>query len=685
MPNIKFTDDTANKSFPVWADKILWADSSLSYDSIINMNLSDLPVSTPTQTALNAKQNTLIAWTNITIVWDTINSIWWGWWSWNAWAFADELQTATAWQTVFNLGFNFVVWGNLLVFVEWRLQTRTSAYTETDTNTITFATWLDVWSEVYFFYPNKWLNWQWTYSWVTAYVVDDAVYYNWSSYICKLDSTWNLPTNTSYWDLLVSNGWNMYKATYDPANISEQLVWLTATQSLTNKTFTDRVLTPEVKATNSAWIDLHNNTGTQIAIFGAWWWVWTSLNGTTNIGSVSADYHQINWWTWTITDTATGSSTDISINLVPKWAGKLKSNWTNVALVSDKLSAFASTSSSELAGVISDETGNWALVFASSPTLVTPTLWVASATSLAVTGTTWAWYLTLIWQSSNPSSPAAWTLLLHSSTANGFTRMEQDNEAATNLIYWRDNAFIAKNTSWSTINKWQVVYVNWSTWNVPNIALAKADSSTTIPTIAIVIDNITNNSFWQIMYAGIISWIDTSSFTSWDKLYVSPTVAWWLTNVRPSWTTNYVQRVWTVLNSWVWNGSIQVLIAPAVLNSETGTNAATWTWSAIVWTSYNWVWLTNWWSWALTVTWTTSISWTNTWDQTISPWTAVTATAWQTVFTTPTYVIWNNKLMVYVNWHLQEITTHYTETSTTSITFVTWLDAWSIVSYRLLS
>ena len=56
-----------------------------------------------------------------------------------------------------------------------------------------------------------------------------------------------------------------------------------------------------------------------------------------------------------------------------------------VAYVANKLSVFASTTSAELAGVISDETGTGALVFASSPTLVTPVLGVATATSVAST------------------------------------------------------------------------------------------------------------------------------------------------------------------------------------------------------------------------------------------------------------------------------------------------------------
>lgn len=45
-----------------------------------------------------------------------------------------------------------------------------------------------------------------------------------------------------------------------------------------------------------------------------------------------------------------------------------------VAYTADKLNAFAATTSAELAGTISDETGTGALVFANTPTLVTPLL-----------------------------------------------------------------------------------------------------------------------------------------------------------------------------------------------------------------------------------------------------------------------------------------------------------------------
>jgi hypothetical protein len=57
---------------------------------------------------------------------------------------------------------------------------------------------------------------------------------------------------------------------------------------------------------------------------------------------------------------------------------------TNGVYTSSKISALAATSSAELAGVISDETGTGALVFANTPTLVTPELGAATATSIAL-------------------------------------------------------------------------------------------------------------------------------------------------------------------------------------------------------------------------------------------------------------------------------------------------------------
>lgn len=67
-----------------------------------------------------------------------------------------------------------------------------------------------------------------------------------------------------------------------------------------------------------------------------------------------------------------------------------------VAYTGGTLAQFASTTSSQLAGVISDETGSGALVFATSPTLVTPVLGtptsgtLTNCTGLPAAGTTFA-------------------------------------------------------------------------------------------------------------------------------------------------------------------------------------------------------------------------------------------------------------------------------------------------------
>lgn len=99
--------------------------------------------------------------------------------------------------------------------------------------------------------------------------------------------------------------------------------------------------------------------------------------GLSTTGSVSANYVVVNGSTsGAITLDAAGHAGINTITL-PAATG-------TVALTNNKLSAFAATTSTELAGVISDETGTGSLVFATSPTLVTPNIGVATSTSISV-------------------------------------------------------------------------------------------------------------------------------------------------------------------------------------------------------------------------------------------------------------------------------------------------------------
>jgi len=82
----------------------------------------------------------------------------------------------------------------------------------------------------------------------------------------------------------------------------------------------------------------------------------------------------------TLTTPALGVATADSIN------GTSIPSTKTLVVTTDKLNVLASTSSSELAGIISDETGTGALVFANTPTLVTPNIGAATGTSLVLSG-----------------------------------------------------------------------------------------------------------------------------------------------------------------------------------------------------------------------------------------------------------------------------------------------------------
>jgi hypothetical protein len=59
-----------------------------------------------------------------------------------------------------------------------------------------------------------------------------------------------------------------------------------------------------------------------------------------------------------------------------------------------------------------------------------------------------------------------------------------------------------------------------------------------------------------------------------------------------------------------------------------------------------------------------------------------TATQGQTIFSGLTYAVGNNSLKVYVNGNKQVVTLNYTETTTSSITFLTGLNVGDIVEFN---
>jgi hypothetical protein len=177
---------------------------------------------------------------------------------------------------------------------------------------------------------------------------------------------------------------------------------------------------------------------------------------------------------------------------------------------------------------------------------------------------------------------------IYSKAQNGASRPALvQNLGATEFILGRDNCVIGRNSTGSTITKGMAVYTNSFFFVVPQIIPAQANSLSTLVAIGIAVDDIAPNNFGFVMKLGILSGLNTSGFSAGDALYVSPTVAGGLTNVRPSGTTNFVDVVAEVFQSDATNGQILVRAVGGLLNAETGTNAATWTGSAIVGTTVN--------------------------------------------------------------------------------------------------
>ena len=170
--------------------------------------------------------------------------------------------------------------------------------------------------------------------------------------------------------------------------IDSTVATLTGTQTLTNKTIN---LTSNTLVATSAQLAaaITDETGTGLVVFNNSPSLITPTLGVATATSVnkvtitapatSAVLTIADGKTLTASNTLTFTGTDASS--VAFSAGG------TVAYVANKLSVFAATTSAELAGVISDETGTGALVFATSPTLVTPALGTpASGVMTNVTG-----------------------------------------------------------------------------------------------------------------------------------------------------------------------------------------------------------------------------------------------------------------------------------------------------------
>lgn len=158
---------------------------------------------------------------------------------------------------------------------------------------------------------------------------------------------------------------------------------------------------------------------------------------------------------------------------------------------------------------------------------------------------------------SAPASPAANYARMWTEDNNGFSVMHWKDSSGLDHELARDLLHVVRNTTGSTISKGKAVYISGSTGFVPNIALARADSASTVPVFGLVVADIANNSFGQVMTSGDIQGVDTSAFAAGDILYLDSAVAGGFTTTIPT-GTNIVQRVGVVIASHATNGVIAI-------------------------------------------------------------------------------------------------------------------------------
>ena len=208
-------------------------------------------------------------------------------------------------------------------------------------------------------------------------------------------SSQSLATGTSGTDFAISSVTNTHTFNLPDAGSSARGVVSTGTQTLAGaKTFSSALTVSDSTTSISTTTGALKITG-GVGIGGS---LYTSTGSSSSVSGVILANGNVSATTYNkLTLTAPATSATLTLangsSLITSGGHSLTFNTTattsltlpttgTLATTSNKLSDFAATTSLELLGLISDETGSGALVFANTPTLVTPTLGVATATSI---------------------------------------------------------------------------------------------------------------------------------------------------------------------------------------------------------------------------------------------------------------------------------------------------------------
>jgi len=170
-------------------------------------------------------------------------------------------------------------------------------------------------------------------------------------------------------------------------------------------------------------------------------------------------------------------------------------------------------------------------------------------------------------QTTAPSTPASTKASMYTQLSNGYTRLRFVDETGVTLTAMRDTVFLVKNSSGGTLSKGQAVYSSGADvgTSLPTVALSQANIPSSMPTVGLMLDTVTNGGIGRVMTGGNLTAVDTSAFTAGQTVYVSSSVAGGLTTTRPAFP-NIWQRVGVVVVSNATTGVIE--LAPRGTHGE---------------------------------------------------------------------------------------------------------------------
>lgn len=337
------------------------------------------------------------------------------------------------------------------------------------------------------------------------------------------------------------------------------------------------------------------------------------------------------------TDRADGITKRTDINNLPSSGGD--------ALTTNPLSQFASTTSAQLAGVISDETwSGWVLVFSNSPALTTPSISAINVSGGTLTLPTGA-SDTLVRRNATETLTGKTLTAPIISTISNTGTLTLPTSTDTLVGRATTDTLINKTLTSPKINVWSDatgdIYYRNSWWNIARLPIGTSWQILNVNTWVPAWTTIASSQEWTLIETltpSAVTSFNSSTFTAYDKLRIEVNITtsssstelaytvnsdtswiyfysyfnsttftqlWFVNNIRVwiSASNSWSNIFWDIYMNWKWNKSISANISAYEWQRIFDWYINTWTnITSIQFTRPSWSW---------TFTWTVKIYWKN--------------------------------------------------------------------------